>query len=58
MAVGVDTEKIAELCYQITIKKIMRDLQLTESEAKSYFNMNPTYLDFCKKNFMSMMNDL
>lgn len=58
MTVGVDTEKIAELCYQITIKKIIRDLGLTESESKSYFNMSPTYQDFCHDNFMLMMNDL
>lgn len=58
MTVGVDTEKIAELCYQITIKKIIRDLELTEPEAKSYFNMSQTYLDFCHKSFMTMMNDL
>ena len=41
--------KIASLAYKDIITQIMYDLELTETEAKSYFNMSEYYINLFKE---------
>lgn len=46
----------ASLAYKDTISQIMCDLELTEPEAKSYFNMSEYYINLFKKKYFNFIN--
>ena len=46
----------ASLAYKDIITQIMHDLELTESEAESYFRMNEDYINLFKKKYFNFIN--
>ena len=50
------SDSSVSLAYKDIITQIMHDLELTESEAESYFHMNEDYINLFKKKYFNFIN--
>lgn len=55
---GQDSDTLAHAIYNEIVNQIMHDLELTEPEAKLYFNMSEDYITRFKEKYLSLVKNL